>query len=36
MVSCEVIMEGSGLRMLVDELKDKHLSEALQDILESA
>ncbi|KAF8496408.1 hypothetical protein F5888DRAFT_1703615 [Russula emetica] len=36
MVSCEAIMEGSGLRMLIDELKDKHLSEALQDVLEPA
>jgi peptide chain release factor 1 len=36
MVSCEAIMEGSGLRTLIDELKDKHLSEALQDVLEPA
>lgn len=36
MVSCEAIMEGSGLQTLIDELKDKHLSEALQDVLESA
>jgi hypothetical protein len=34
MVSCEAIMEGSGLRTLIDELKDKHLSEVLQDVLE--
>jgi hypothetical protein len=36
MVSCEAIMEGGGLWMLVNELKDKHLSEALQDVLELA
>lgn len=36
MVSCEAIMEGGGLRMLIDGLKDKHLSEALQDVLELA
>jgi hypothetical protein len=36
MVSCEAIMEGCGLRTLIDELKDKHLSEALQDVLEPA
>jgi len=36
MVSCEAIMEGGGLRMLADELKDKHLSDALQEVLESA
>jgi hypothetical protein len=35
-VSCEAIMEGSGLRTLIDELKDKYLSEALQDVLEPA
>ncbi|KAH9956159.1 hypothetical protein BC827DRAFT_1233146 [Russula dissimulans] len=35
MVSCEAIMEGGGLPMLVDELKDKHWSEALQEVLES-
>ncbi|KAI9456744.1 release factor [Russula earlei] len=34
MVSCEAIMEGVGLRMLVDGLKDKHLSEALEEVLE--
>jgi peptide chain release factor 1 len=34
MVSCEAIMEGGGLQMLIDGLKDKHLSEALQDVLE--
>lgn len=33
MVSCEAIMEGSGLRTLIDELKDRYLSEALQDVL---
>ena len=33
MVSCQAIMEGTGLRTLIDELKDKHLSEALQDVL---
>jgi len=36
MVSCEAFMEGSGLRTLIDRLKDKHLSEALQDVLEPA
>jgi len=36
MVSCEAIMEGSGLQTLIDELKDKHLNEALQDVLELA
>jgi len=35
MVSCEAIMEGGGLPMLVDELKDKNWSEALQEVLES-
>ena len=35
-VSCEAIMEGSGLRTLIDELKDKHLGEALQDVMEPA
>lgn len=34
MVSCESIMEGGGLRILIDELKDKHLGDALQDVLE--
>jgi hypothetical protein len=29
-------MEGGGLRMLVDELKDKYLDEALQEVLEPA
>jgi len=36
MVSCEAIMEGSGLRMLINELKDKHLDEVLQEVLEPA
>jgi len=36
MVSCEAIIEGSGLRTLIDELMDKHSSEALQDVLEPA
>jgi hypothetical protein len=36
MVSCEAIMEGGGLRVLVDELKDKYLSEALEEVLEPA
>ena len=36
MVSCQAIMEGTGLRTLIDELKDKHLSEALQDVIEPA
>jgi len=36
MVSCEAIIEGGGLRMLVDELKDKYLYEALQEVLEPA
>ena len=34
MVSCESIMEGGGLQMLINELKDKHLNEALQDVLD--
>lgn len=29
-------MEGGGLRVLVDELKDKYLSEALEEVLEPA
>lgn len=36
MVSCEAIMEGGGLQMLIDGLKDKHFSEALQEVLEPA
>ena len=36
MVSCEAIMEGSGLRALIDQLRDKHLNEALRDVLEPA
>jgi peptide chain release factor 1 len=34
MVSCEAMMEGGGLRMLIDELRDRHMNEALQDMLE--
>ena len=34
MVSCEAIMEGGGLWTLIDELKDKHLDEVLQEVLE--
>jgi len=33
MVSCESIMEGGGLRILIEELKDRHLDEALQEVL---
>jgi hypothetical protein len=29
-------MEGGGLRMLIDDLKDKYLNEALQGVLEPA
>jgi hypothetical protein len=36
MVSCEAIMEGGGLRMLIDDLKDKYSNEALQEVLEPA
>ena len=36
MVSCEAIMEGGGLRVLIDRLKDKYLNEALQEVLEPA
>jgi hypothetical protein len=35
MVSCEAIMEGDGLGMLIDELKDRHFKEALQEVLET-
>jgi hypothetical protein len=36
MVSCESIMEGGGLRILIDELKDRHLDEVLQEVLDPA
>jgi len=36
MVSCEAIMEGNGLLMLINEFKERHLSEALRDVLEPA
>jgi len=36
MVSCEAIMEGGGLRILINELKDKHLDEVLHEVLEPA
>lgn len=32
MVSCDAIMEGGGLQMLIDELRDRHLNEALQEV----
>jgi peptide chain release factor 1 len=34
MVSCEATMEGDGLRTLIDELRDRHMNEALQEVLE--
>jgi hypothetical protein len=34
MVSCEAIMEGDGLQKLTDELRDRHLNEALQEVLD--
>jgi len=33
MVSCEAIMEGSGLQTLIDGLEDKDLSRALQEVI---
>jgi hypothetical protein len=36
MISCEAIMEGGGLRMLIDGLRDKHLDEMLREVLEPA
>jgi len=33
MVSCEAIMEGSGLRTFIDGLEDKDLSRALQEVI---
>jgi hypothetical protein len=32
MVSCDAIMEGGGLQMLIDELRDRHLNEVLQEV----
>jgi len=34
MLSCEVMMEGDGLATLINELKDKNLSETLRDMLD--
>jgi peptide chain release factor 1 len=34
MVSCEAMMEGDGLEMLIDELREKHLDESLRDVLD--
>ncbi|KAH9006626.1 peptide chain release factor 1 [Lactarius hatsudake] len=34
MLSCEAMMEGDGLQTLIDELKDKSLSEILRELLE--
>ncbi|KAI9441182.1 peptide chain release factor 1 [Lactarius indigo] len=34
MLSCEVMMEGDGLQALINELKDKSLSENLREVLE--
>ncbi|KAI0249267.1 hypothetical protein BJV78DRAFT_1276258 [Lactifluus subvellereus] len=34
MVSCEAIMEGGGLEMLIDELRNRHLNEALQEVFD--
>ncbi|KAI9465657.1 peptide chain release factor 1 [Lactarius psammicola] len=34
MLSCEVMMEGDGLQKLINELKDKNLSETLREMLE--
>ncbi|KAI0290849.1 peptide chain release factor 1, partial [Multifurca ochricompacta] len=36
MLSCEAIMEGSGLQTLIWELKNNHLSETLREVLEPA
>lgn len=33
MLSCEVMMEGDGLETLINELKDKNLSETLREVL---
>jgi protein subunit release factor A len=34
MLSCEVMMEGDGLETLINELKDKNLSETLREVLD--
>jgi peptide chain release factor 1 len=33
MVSCEAMMEGDGLEMLIDQLREKHLNESLGEVL---
>ncbi|KAH9973670.1 hypothetical protein BGW80DRAFT_1305743 [Lactifluus volemus] len=34
MVSCEAMMEGDGLEMLIDELREKYLKELLREIID--